>query len=164
MPLKEKFSAADFETLKLSFYWVFRAVAGVDNKIDRKEKNAFQIFIDNGGKFKSELANDILIELKESGTGIEDLVKLSGKDFKSGLQETAKVLAKTDDEISSDFKKLLIAFGAYIGDSSGKFFDFKFSDEEEESLNRIGEYLGTSTQAILHTKIVDRLLAVINEK
>jgi tellurite resistance protein len=164
MSYKEKFNAEDWSKLQNSFLWVFKAIAGVDGKIDRKEKNAMNIIIDNTGNFDSKLGNELLNDLKNMDGDAVAKAEQDTSDLKTSIKEVGEILdKKVDREEAVDFKKLLIAVGAYIGDSSGKWFDYKFSDEEEEKLKEIGRWLNTSTEAFLSTTILSRILKNVKE-
>ena len=42
MAFKEKYSSEEWKKLQFALLWVFDAVAGADNKIDKKEKHALE--------------------------------------------------------------------------------------------------------------------------
>lgn len=164
MSYKAKFNAEDWEKFQNSFLWVFKAIAGVDGKIDKKEKNAMNIIIDNAGNFESQIGNEILNDLKNSSVDAIEKAEKDSSDLKTAITEVTKILDNNlNREEAIEFKKLLIAVGAYIGDSSGKWFDYKFSDEEEEKLEEIGRWLNTSTEAFLSTTIISRILKNVRE-
>lgn len=164
MIYKEKFNAEDWQTLKYSIVWVFKAIATVDGKIDKKERHALKIIIDNANNFESDLGIELLNDIKSDDIDIIDAAESDTRTSKDGLIEVGEVLDKMlDNQTAVDFKKLLIAIGAYVGDSSGKWFDYKFSHDEEEQLNKIGRWLGTSTEAMLSTTIITRILSKIKE-
>lgn len=164
MSYREKFNAEDWQTLKNSFTWVFKAIAGIDGKVDKKEKQALGIIVDNANNFESELGIELLNDIKATGEDPTELTDSNAKTPKEGLTEVGAILDRMlDNETAVDFKKLIIAVGAYIGDASGKWFDYKFSDDEEAQLNAVGRWLGTSTEAMLSTTIITRILAKVKE-
>lgn len=164
MSYKEKFNAEDWQTLKNSFTWVFKAIAGVDGKVDKKEKHALKIIIDNANNFESELGIELLNDIKASNEDPSEIADNDSRTPKEGLIEAGDIVSRMlDNETAVDFKKLVIAVGAYIGDSSGKWFDYKFSDDEEAQLNAVGRWLGTSTEAMLSTTIITRILSKVKE-
>lgn len=158
MSYKEKYSADEWEVLNLAPYWVFYAVAGADNKIDKKEQQSVNFLIANSGLFSCELFREVLFEAKNFES-LHSKAAASGKDYKTGLIEVARTLDfRTEPEIAADFKHALIAMGVFVGMSSGRLFDFNFSPEEEESLTNLGKYLNMNVHGVLKTTVVRDIL------
>lgn len=160
----DKFEQDEWEYLQMSIPIIFHAIADADNKIDKREKNAMQIILDNAGAFDSELMNELLESIKKTPDELLDEYSKKELTYKDGLKHINRLLDyKLDRKEAMDFKKTLIAIGTYIGDSSGKFLHRKLSQVEEDALHKAGKYLDVPVKELFMTKILDRLLSKVNE-
>ncbi len=145
MAFKEKFTDAEWNSLKKTLFWVFEAVAGADNKIDKKETKALQNLVDNSNKFFNDLARELFMELKKEFDEFKSEYDSQHADYLEGMKQISSILqGKISDETALNFKKILVAFGVYIGHSSGSIFGSKLSDEEIKQVQLIGDLLGLS--------------------
>jgi len=154
--LNEFFNKDEIELIKSSFEYVFRHIADTDNKADKKEINAFQTFI---GKYKY-LTSSIAIELL-SNYDIDAVRNTSknGNSIKVNLKNIGLLLdSKLERDESVEFKQNLIAFGYYIANSSGSFFDHKVSHDEEDALNEVGYAIGISVKDLIGSGELDTIL------
>lgn len=158
----EQFNQNELQLLRESFLLVFKSIAGVDSKIDKKEQKAFLNVLEHSNAFDNELAKEILNEIRNNQDTIFENINDTDKEINSKLENIGKILdTKLSHEEAIDFKKLLIAIGAYIGESSGKWLDFKFSTDEEQKLIEIGRLLNTSTEAFISTSVIKEILKSI---
>jgi hypothetical protein len=145
MAFKEKFTPEEWHTLQDAIFWVFKAVAGADNKIDKKETQALESVVSNSGKFFNDLAREVFMEVKKNFETIRSNFEKEPLSIEDGLKKVSNILIdKTTEEMGLNFKKTLIGIGVFIGHSSGSFFGSKLSDEEVTEVKRIGELLGVS--------------------
>jgi len=143
MSFKEKFTNDEWKKLKNTLFWVFEAVAGADNKIDKKETKALQMLVENSNKFFNDLARELFMELKKEFNEFKAEYDSQHHNYKERLKEINSILeGKVTDETLMNFKKILVAFGVYIGHSSGSIFGSKLSEEEIKQVQIIGDILG----------------------
>jgi uncharacterized tellurite resistance protein B-like protein len=149
MAFKEKYTPEEWRTFQFSPLWVFNAVAGADNKIDKKEAKALDSVVANSGKFFNDLAREIFMEIQKDFEHIKVDFEKETRSVEAGLQEVAQLVeAKVNPEIALNFKKTLIAIGVLIGHSSGGFFGSKLSEEEIAQVERVGELLNVSVKEL----------------
>jgi uncharacterized tellurite resistance protein B-like protein len=164
MYYNDQFTPDEWEYLQLSIPIIFHAIASADNKIDKKEKNAMKIILDNSGAFDSELMNELLESIKIEPDELLQNFEQKAVSYKDGLKHINRLLDyKLERKEAMDFKKTLIAIGTYIGDSSGKFLHRKLSQDEEDTLQKVGKYLDVPVKELFMTKILDRLLSKVKE-
>lgn len=158
------FNEDEWKYLQMSLPMTFLAIAGADDKIDKKEKAAMNIILTNDESFSSELMKEVLHSIGDDGQELIDEYLKTNISTKDGLKEVNSILErKIDRKDAMEFKKTLIAIGAYIGDSSGRFLQSKLSQDEEDQLVQIGYYLDVPVKGLMMTKIMERLLAKVKE-
>ena len=145
MAFREKYSPDEWKEFQYSLLWVFNAVAGADNKIDKKETKALESIIENSGKFFNDLAREVFMEIRKDFNQLKSDFDTLKKSFNDGLPEIDALLKdRINDEVALNFKKTLIAIGVFIGHSSGSMFGSKLSEEEIHQVEKVGELLGVS--------------------
>lgn len=156
MSYKILFNDYELALVRNSFPIIFELIATSDTKIDRKEKTAYNQFLSNIRKLNSPLINEIIVD---DITNIEDLNNNNNKELKNSLRQLNEILdLKLEREEQVEFKKILIAFGYYIAQSSGSLFDHKFSDDEEDILNEIGYILNISVRDLFLSGEIEKIL------
>jgi len=154
--LNDFFTKEEIDLLKSSFEYVFRYIADSDDKADKKENNAFKTFV---GKYKY-LTSSLSIELLSNYDieSVRDSSKNSNS-IKVNLKNIGMLLdSKLDRDESVEFKQNLIAFGYYIANASGSFFDHKVSHDEEDALNEIGYAIGISVKDLISSGELNTIL------
>ncbi|MFC2132116.1 hypothetical protein ACFLSQ_11845 [Bacteroidota bacterium] len=159
MAFKEKFSPEDWTNLQYAIFWVFNAVAGADNKIDKKEKKALESVIANSGKFFNDLAREVQKGFDKLHDDFDKL-STSSQDGLKGVSELLK--GKVDDDMGLNYKKTLIAIGVFIGHSSGGWFGSKLSDEEVGAVKSVGEYLHVSVADLERSPNLGQIIQNLN--
>jgi len=156
MSYKVLFNDKELELIRNSFTIIFELIAESDTKIDKKEKNAYNEFLSNIRKLNSPIINDIFFN---DITNAEVLNNNNNKELKNSLRLLNEILdLKLEREEQIEFKKILIAFGYYIAQSSGSLFDHKFSDDEEDILNEIGYILNISVRDLFLSGEIEKIL------
>lgn len=149
MAFKEKYTPEEWSTFKFAPFWVFNAVAGADNKIDKKELKALESVIANSGKFFNDLAREIFMEIQKEYEQLKGKFEKETRSVEVGLQDVAKLVEeKINPEIGLNFKKTLIAIGVLIGHSSGSLFGSKLSEEEIKEVERVGDLLNVTVKEL----------------
>lgn len=152
MSFRQEFNDQEWAALQYSFLWVFQAVAGADNNIDKKEKAAFEYVVSNPDKIPCELAVEVLKSMQEEGNSIFEMSKEDLRDTKDGLNYTTELLeSKMERNEIISYKKALMAFGVVIGKASGSWFADNFSDEEFRELKRVSGYLDIKLQQMMNS-------------
>jgi len=156
MSYKVLFNDKELELIRNSFPIIFELIAESDTKIDKKEKNAYNEFLSNIRKLNSPIINEIFFN---DITNAEVLNNNNNKELKNSLRLLNEILdLKLEREEQIEFKKILIAFGYYIAQSSGSLFDHKFSDDEEDILNEIGYILNISVRDLFLSGEIEKIL------
>ena len=156
MSLSELFTVDEQNLLRLSFEFVFNHIADVDSNIDKREVLAFDNFVAKYKKFDSVIGKEILkdynIDVMNQNYSEQNLSN------QAGLRKISELLdIKVDRDTAVDFKKLLIAFGFSISNSSGSLFDHKVSHDEEDALNEVGFALNISVRDMFMTGEIQKL-------
>ncbi len=162
MSYKTKFTEDEWELMKKSPFIVFNAVAGADDKIDKKEKKALKELVNSSEKVLNQFCREVLIESSKDFEKLREEFenkKIDAGDLEKQLNQIAVILKeKLDKSGSLIFKKVLIAFGVFIGRSSGSLFGSNLSDEEVEEVKRIGDQLEVSPEELQLKPSLDELL------
>ncbi|MFH1051398.1 MAG: hypothetical protein V1779_10780 [bacterium] len=163
MAFKEKYSVEEWKKLQYALLWVFDAVAGADNKIDKKEQKALGKIVDNSGKFFNDLARELFMEVKDNFDQFHNEFEKLGVKEEQGLKEVAILLkGRVLDETALNYKKTLIAIGVLIGHSSGSLFGSKLSDEEVAQVKRVGELLEVSVGDLEKSPNLQQIIQSLN--
>ena len=163
MAFKEKYSPEEWKKLQYALFWVFDAVAGADNKIDKKEKKTLEKIISNSGKFFNDLARELFMEIKDGFENFYSEFEKQGVKEEKGLNEVVDLLhSKVTDETALNYKKTLIAIGVLIGHSSGSLFGSKLSDEEIAQVKRVGELLQVSVGDLEKSPSLQQIIQSLN--
>ena len=159
MAFKEQFTQQEWRTLQLTVMWVFQAVAGADNKIDKKEKAALQQAMNNSKRIINDLAREVIDSIKSSQENVDDVLAADQREMWHGIREASAILSKKiDPKIEIGFKKTLIAIGVHIGESSGSLFGNKFSKDEVEVVKQLGALLGVSVVDLKQPPTIQQII------
>lgn len=135
MASRDSYTEEEWQLLQFAPLWTFSAVAGVDKKIDEKEREAFAKELAEGHLYKEQLVREVMTSLNEALGGL--LVKY-GEDTRTidvGLSDVADLLdQKADAEEANNFKKSMISVGIEVAKASGGLFGNKMSEEENSAL------------------------------
>lgn len=161
MEFKHKVNSDEWNTLLYSVMWVFHAVAGADGIIDKKEQMAIKTVCSKAGALNSELAEEIL---KETDNNIGNLFRQSmndSRDYKVGLIETIKVLNQhLTPETNTNFRKVLLAIGFYIGNVSSDSGGNRLSKEELKVIGTLAGLLQISKEDMNTSPTVSEIMAI----
>lgn len=164
MGYKEKFTAEEWELLQNGPMWVYRAVAGADNKIDKKETKAFKKLMKNITNLSNDFIKEVLAGLDYSDVELKKPFNPDSPELRAALKELSDILNfKCERENALYYKKTLIAMGVFIGESSGSLFDYKFSNEEKEALMNVGFTLEISVADLFKTDIIHKIISLLNK-
>jgi hypothetical protein len=164
MTFRDNFTTDEWRTLQFAHFWVFKAVAGVDNNIDVEERIALDNVMKNAGKFENPLAREIMMGIEFNIEGINAAFAEDSRAINEGLIQVADLLDnKIDPVIAMSFKKTLLAIGIFIGHASGKWFVAKFSKEEVDALKDAGLYLRVSEEDLLKPPFLNDILKTLND-
>ena len=157
--MKELFSTDEWALISQAPYLVFRYIAGIDGKVDAKEIEAFHKFCKSRNSFTSKLLPEVLPANSESYLNSFESDHLTKVLVKDKLRTIDLYLdEKVDKADSISFKHHLIALGVYVANSSGKMFSAKISEEEDEILVQIGNYLDIDVSLLFKSTLVDEIL------
>jgi len=159
MSMRENFSDAEWESLTETPLLVFQAVAGADGKIDKKEKKAFQAAL-KSNKIDSELASAVLSAANKKYSDISEIPDNSMSTIALKLQGIHDITKeKNDIDSALYFKKVMLAVGLHIANSSGGFFGSNLSDEEVDALKKVGSYMNVSVTQLQQEPTVQELVS-----
>lgn len=157
MAIRDSFNDEEWSKLIETPLLVFQAVAGADGKIDKKEKKAFKSALSTN-KVDSELASAVLKDANMKYGSEDDIPDNSLSTIALKLQDVHETSKKNIDEpIATHFKKVMIALGLHIGNSSGGFFGSNLSDEEVDALKKVGNYMNLSVAQLQQSPTVQEI-------
>jgi len=160
--MKELFTEQEWELLQRTPAFVFAMIATVDGVADKKESEAFIKFCLNKGDFKSELFNLVLPNEPKKYLD-EELPKIDKTKLKDTLREIDATLdLKINPFESKAFKHHLIAMATYIANASGKIFQHKISEEENEAIYQFAKYIDIDAAQLFKTTLVDEILKKVD--
>ena len=159
--MKELFNEQEWELLQKTPAIVFSMVAAADGKVDTKELDAFSKFCHSKNVFKSELFKLLLPQDPKSYLD-EALPKIDKSKLKDTLREIDVTLdLKVNPVDWKAFKHHLIALGVYVANSSGKMFQHKISEEEDEAIAKFAKYIDIDASQLFQTTLVDEIIQKI---
>lgn len=150
------FSSSDRELLKLSPFWVFQIVSGVDGTIDEKEMQQFKRdlkefsseLFSNGELENQRLDADISLQILESSSlesdELEKTLQKYSNNYIDNLEKTALLIDNKFTKAEAViFKQVLINIGVNVADSSGgwRFLKNNISKLEASAINNIKKAL-----------------------
>jgi tellurite resistance protein len=160
--MKDLFNQDDWAEILQAPYLVFKYVSGIDGKVDSKEKEAFMQFCKAKRKFASELIKEILPDNPEQYLQQWDkeiIPKSLVKDKLKSIDMSLDLKADVSEAIS--FKHHLISLGVFIANASGKIFGNKISDEEEDALVALGNFIDIDVDLLFRSTLVEDILSNI---
>jgi uncharacterized tellurite resistance protein B-like protein len=165
MSFKLEFNDQEWAALQYSFLWIFQAVAGADDNIDEKEKNAFAYIVSNPNNIPCALAVEVLTSLQDEGKAIFHMSEEDRKDTREGLEYVADLLRSslTHDERVA-FKKTLMALGIVVGKASGSWFADKFSDDEFRELKRVANHIDINLDSVMNSGSLNNFFDTMRKK
>lgn len=148
MKCRDLYTEFEWHTLLFTPLWVFKISAAADGKIDKKEVNALKIITISAEKFENELVHEIISELKIREKEVYSEFAEDERDPRRGLKKALELLAKLPEKMTSEFKKILIAIGFFIADSSGELYGYRVTEEEIDALSELAHFLGLSAEEL----------------
>ena len=148
MNIQQSFTPKEWRTLKFAPLWVFNAVADADDRINEREIAAFVSEVEEGDLYNEPLVREVFSSLLKD-TEILDQYRADDRNMPGGLAEAAEILdRKVAPEHAEAFKKAILLVGRKVAEALGEdpFLSDRISDEEELSLFRIADILGTSLE------------------
>lgn len=156
--MKELFTDQEWELLQKIPALVFAMIASADGTVDKKETEAFIKFCSTKGNFKSELLNLVLPNNPKKYLD-EVLPKIDKTKLKDTFREVDVTLdLKINPAESRTFKHHLIALATYVANASGKMFQHKISEEENEAIYQFAKYIDIDVAQLFRTTLVDEIL------
>lgn len=136
--LREKCSPAQWECVVSAPWLVFLLVAGVDGKIDDKEKGLFGSLLNSAEVVENPYFKEIIVDLSQRADQVLDALAAIKKSPLEGIVELNDVLDETLP--AQDARALKVVFynlGNIIAKASGGFLGLgpKVSKEEKAALD-----------------------------
>ena len=148
MSFQESFTAAEWRTLQFAPLWVFRGVAEADEYVDEEEIETFAGEIAEGELYDDPLVKELFGSLVGSSQILPQF-KADPRDMSAGLAEVADLLDRKGGRVNAlAFKKALLLVARKVAEASGDgdFSSRSVSEEEQVSLLRVADLLGTSLE------------------
>jgi hypothetical protein len=118
--LKEQFTAEEWATLEFAPLWAFVGVAGVDNEIDDKEKEALAQELMEWALYKEPLVQEVFLSVGQNLATTLPAFAADSRDLLTGLKDVADLLdRKVTPEQAHNFKGALILLARKVGEASG---------------------------------------------
>ena len=159
MKYRNLYTDEQWDTLKSAIEWVLGAVAGADGKIDQKELDAVKRIHKSANKFDMPFVKELLASIDPDE--FDQITLATDTDIKNGLANVSTYLKVLDNKEAADFKKFLLFAGVYVGISSGKFFQTRISDEEEEKLVLIGRIIHHDYYSFMESGVLEHFMEMM---
>ena len=118
--IRESYTAAEWRTLQMSFFWIYLAIARADGKIDQKETEAFVSEMRKWLLSVDPLVREVTTTFTLEANGIANEVMLDGRSPVQGLLEVAEILDRKATPVQTkEFKGTLLLVGHRIAKASG---------------------------------------------
>lgn len=153
--MEEIFTQQEWELLNATPRIVVNFIGKVDERLDKKEIDAFVKFCNAKRKFKSDLFKAILPDNPDEYLS-EPYDPTKNADIFRELDATLDL--KFDPVDGKLFKHHLIALGVHIANASGKLFQHTISEEEDEALYKLGRMIDVDAAQLFRTTLVDDIL------
>ena len=144
---RELFDATEWRTLQFTPLWTFHAVAGADQKVDKKEQMALSKELAEGILYNNELAKEVLMSLVSELDHVLLAYSADNRDVMRGFSDAADLLdQKVSSDMANGFKHSMLLLGTNIAEASGGGFfgrGDKVSDEERAALAIVAVALRT---------------------
>lgn len=161
MKYKDYFDEDEWRTIQFSLMWVFRGVAGADGKIDKQEQLALNKVVKSHPNFDNAFIKEVFKTIEVNPGSIFRLSINDHRDYRKGLDEVAAILdSKVSLEFALLFKKVLIAAGIFVANSSGEISASKISKEELEQLSKLAFHLKISMEELRSEPTIDQILKI----
>ena len=130
MAVRDSYTASEWRTLEFALLWAFMGVAYVDGNVDEAEFGVLAKELAESLLYKDELTRNVLTSIAADLEGTMKDFFADGRNFLTGLQEAAAVLAaKAASESADDLKKTILAICARAAAASGTPGDEVSADE-----------------------------------
>jgi hypothetical protein len=128
MSYKNRFTSEEWEKLQLAPIWMFLIVAGIDQKVDKKEMKEFvkQVVLAPG--HSREFGQEVFQAFQQEFGRL--LHKANQQIPVEGLRDVAALLERVEADQKDDFIATLVLLGHQVADSSGSIFKKNVSNEE----------------------------------
>ncbi|MCX6153283.1 MAG: hypothetical protein NT007_03900 [Candidatus Kapabacteria bacterium] len=139
--LRNNFTDNEWQILKNTIKWIFRAVAEADGNIDLNEHQAIEFTFNLVKSFKSELARELILDLKNDRSNLPESQDNSFSEAKDDFKHASEILqVKLDAADALYFKKTILAIGLFIANSSGTLLSYRISNEEQQVIKLFALY------------------------
>ncbi len=153
--MEEIFNQNEWELLKSTPGIVVNFIGKADEKLDKKEIEAFAKLCKAKNRFKSDLFKAVLPDNPNEYLN-EPYNPAKNADIFRELD--ALLDLKFDPVDGRMFKHHLIALGVHIANASGKLFQHTISDVEDEALYKLGRMIDVDVAQLFRTTLVDDIL------
>ncbi|GAB5464702.1 MAG: hypothetical protein Kapaf2KO_01380 [Candidatus Kapaibacteriales bacterium] len=143
-------SKDDWETLQLLPLNVFLSVSAADGKIDRAERRAFVTAVNYCKTWGCRLAEEVLEDMKDKYSFSTEYSEKSQEILDTELQKIENILSvQVEKEDALMFRKIMIALGIFIGQSSGKVFEESFTFTEAKALRKLSMKMNVTLDELM---------------
>ncbi len=153
--MEDIFTQVEWEMLKATPKIVVNYIGKADDKLDKKEIEAFGKFCNAKRQFKSDLFKAVLPDNPNEYLN-EPYESAKNADIFRELDATLDL--KFDPVDGRMFKHHLMALGVHIANASGKLFQHTISDVEDEALYKLGRMIDVDASQLFRTTLVDDIL------
>jgi len=144
MATRDRFTTEEWQTLQFAPLWVFTAVAGIDNIIDREEAGALAKELSEAIRYKNPLAREVMSSVGADLQGVMQAYTADGRELLSGLGQVADLLDEKAPDQAEDFKKSMMMVGLNVARASGGgVFRDPVSNEEKVALAAVFKAMRT---------------------
>jgi len=161
MDVKSKVTAEEWEILKFAVLWIFNAVANADGVIDKKESMAIKRVLELHSQIPGSIAKILLQEVSNDWSATLKNAMADKRGYMRGIAETVRILDLSYDKFTAtQFKKVLLAIGFYIGNVSADESGKRLSPEELKAIGLLAGLLKISKEDMNNTPTVSEIMAI----
>ncbi len=134
----------DWEMLLFAPLWSFVAVAGVDDKVDQKEWDAFTAELEDASSYNNPLTRKVLRELNNNFDEIYEAFEEDETEIEDGLDEVRDILDDNEEEDTAyGFKTDMVWLALTVANASkGGLLSATISDKEQAAVAFVADALG----------------------
>ena len=135
MTTQATYSRKDWETLQFAPLWTFSAVAGADEDIDDREKEALGKELAEAALYKNPLVREVLFSIRENLPEVVERYSNDSRTLDRGLSQVADILERETTAGEADnFKRTMVGIGIEIAKASGPALGGPVSEEEKAAI------------------------------
>jgi hypothetical protein len=139
---RERFTDAEWRTLRFAPLWTFSAVAGADGVIDDLETAAVMKAILDGGLLEGAFVREVFVGIAGDLPNLLPAYKADTRNAYAGLRDAACLLARIEPRQAAMFRLAVMAVGKATAEASGPPVGDRIALEEQRACAMAATMIG----------------------